>query len=418
MSAILRAGYARIDITPDEPVPLAGMVGLHERLSTGVRDRIYVRAAALEQGETRVALVSADLLTPAPGFREAVLEALGGRPGEELLLACTHSHSTPGGYWSDGPARLFMGKERSELRASLVEAVARSVREAEADLAPARPLRGGAVVTAATGNRRAFRGPVDEELGLIRLEVKGQPPIDLVAMAGHPVIGSEREPTMISADYPGALMTGMEEAGSRPLFFLGAAAGTSILFPEFDQGMDRQIALVREILLQGVRRAEESLAPAGDGSLGSNLRDVPLGRVRLDRIRPAPGVSWLAGETLMSPLLVLWRRMVRSAYARVDSAPVHAVFLGDAAIVGFPAEVGPTVTRKARALALDSGLARILPVSHCDSYVGYYHMPEDYLVPAAKGYQGLALYENAMAFFGENMGPKFLDAAARLFEAR
>lgn len=418
MTATLRAGYAKIDITPEEPVPLAGVVGFHERLSTGVRDPIYVRAVALEEGGTRVSLVSADLLTPAPGFREAVLEALGGRPGEALLLACTHSHSAPGGYWSDGPARLFMGKARPELRSRLIDAIARAVREAEADLAPARPLQGGAEVTAATGNRRALRGPVDEELGLIRLEVKDRRPIDLVAMAGHPVIGSEREPTLISADYPGALMTGMEEAGSRPIFFLGAAAGTSILFPEFDQGMDRQIALVREILLRGVRRAEKGLAPAGDGPLGSHILEVPVGPVRPGRIRPTPGTAWRAGEALMSPLLALWRRMVRKAYARVDSAPVHAVFLGDTAIVGFPAEVGPTVTGKARSLALDHGLSRILPVSHCDSYVGYYHLPEDYLVPAAKGYQGLALYENVMAFFGNEMGPDFLDAAARLFEAR
>ena len=99
MTATLRAGYARVDITPEEPVPLAGMVGLHERLSTGVRDPIFVRAVALEEGGTRVAVVSADLLTPAPGLRAAVAEALGKRPGESLFLACTHSHSTPGGYW-------------------------------------------------------------------------------------------------------------------------------------------------------------------------------------------------------------------------------------------------------------------------------------------------------------------------------
>ena len=416
MSPTLRAGYGKVDITPDAPVPLGGIAGLRERLSTDVRDPLFVRAVALAQGKTRAAVVSADLLTPLPGFHEDLLRALGGRPRDEIFLAFTHTHSAPGGYWAAGPARLFMGKERPELRARLIDAAARAVRLAESDLAPARPLRGRAQLTGVTGNRRTFRGPVDEELGLLRFDVRGRSPIDILCMAGHPVIVSEKEPTWISADYPGAVSAGLEEEGFRPLFLTGAAGGTSILFPEFEQGVDRHLSLVTGLLRQGVDRALDGLEPAGDGLLRPAVRDAPLGPVCIPRICPPRGLGWHAREAMLGPVRLLWHRLVKSAYRDVGSAPVHGLFVGDAALIGFPADTGPTITLRAREMARARGIAQVLPASHCDSYIGYVHMPEDHQVSPGKGYEGLTIYENAMAFFGTDMGPKLLDALSRMLD--
>ena len=414
MTATLRAGYAKVDITPNEPVPLAGIAGLRERLSTEVRDPLWVRAAALARGKKRVVVVSADLLTPLPGFHEAVLRALGGRPRSELFLACTHTHSAPGGYWAKGPGRLFMGRERPGLRNHLVASVARAVHLAEADLAPARPFRGRSRLTGLTGNRRTFRGPVDEELGLLRLEVTGGLPIDILSMAGHPVIGAELEPTRVSGDYPGVLVAALEEEGSRPLFLTGAAAGTSILFPEFDQGMDRHLELVVGLLSRGVDRAVARLTPAGDGGLRAEIRDIPLGPVDISHFCPPVGAGWRLREGLLSPVRALWRRLVQVAYQDVKVAPVHGVFVGDTALLGFPAEVGPTITLRAREMAREHDFIQVLPASHCDSYIGYVHLPADYFAQPGKGYSGMAIYENAMAFFGPDTGLSLLHAVEGL----
>ena len=43
----LRAGAARVDVTPSEPVVLQGY-GNEDRVSTGVHDHIYIRAVTLD----------------------------------------------------------------------------------------------------------------------------------------------------------------------------------------------------------------------------------------------------------------------------------------------------------------------------------------------------------------------------------
>ncbi|MGI9240197.1 MAG: hypothetical protein ACR2RV_05320, partial [Verrucomicrobiales bacterium] len=59
--AELRASAAVGLITPPEGIPMAGYY--HKRESTGVHDDLLSRALILEQGDTRVALVSLDLVT-------------------------------------------------------------------------------------------------------------------------------------------------------------------------------------------------------------------------------------------------------------------------------------------------------------------------------------------------------------------
>lgn len=54
----MRAGFAEIDVTPRGPVPLAGY--FNRRLSEGVLDPLYARAAVLGDGERHVAVVVLD----------------------------------------------------------------------------------------------------------------------------------------------------------------------------------------------------------------------------------------------------------------------------------------------------------------------------------------------------------------------
>ena len=53
----LRAGTARVDITPDQPVQLSGYAN-RTALSEGVHDRIFARAIAFERAGKRLVMVS------------------------------------------------------------------------------------------------------------------------------------------------------------------------------------------------------------------------------------------------------------------------------------------------------------------------------------------------------------------------
>jgi hypothetical protein len=93
----LRAGAARIDVTPAQPVTLAGY-GSRTGLSQGVHDPISARALAFEQDGARLVLVSLDSLgfynQTAEPLRQAILEACGLKPSE-LFLCAIHTHSAP-----------------------------------------------------------------------------------------------------------------------------------------------------------------------------------------------------------------------------------------------------------------------------------------------------------------------------------
>ena len=96
-AAELRAGTARRDITPTEPVRLAGY-GSRNEPSRGVHDPLSARALALEQDGRRLVLVSLDNLgfynDTAEPLRAAILEALGLEPSA-LMLCAIHTHSAP-----------------------------------------------------------------------------------------------------------------------------------------------------------------------------------------------------------------------------------------------------------------------------------------------------------------------------------
>src|SRR5207244_176029 len=97
VAAELQAGLAKIDITPAEPVMLAGYASRKE-LSHAVHDPLFARALAFEQNHQRLVLVAIDNCgfynSTAEPLRSAVLAATQLKPSE-LFLCATHTHSAP-----------------------------------------------------------------------------------------------------------------------------------------------------------------------------------------------------------------------------------------------------------------------------------------------------------------------------------
>src|SRR4051794_20143769 len=99
----LKAGTARVTITPPVGLHLQGYN--RGRPSESIRDELYARALVLERGETRFALVCADVIGLEPGSvarTRSLVHELTGIPGEAVCLATSHTHS--------GPAVMFVGR--------------------------------------------------------------------------------------------------------------------------------------------------------------------------------------------------------------------------------------------------------------------------------------------------------------------
>ena len=94
---VLRAGVARIDITPKKPVKMAGYAG-RTGLSTGVHDPLSARVVAFENDGKRLVLVSSDLIGFYDGtaeyLRKAILDEFKLKQSE-LFLSAIHTHAAP-----------------------------------------------------------------------------------------------------------------------------------------------------------------------------------------------------------------------------------------------------------------------------------------------------------------------------------
>lgn len=236
-----RAGAAQVAITPPTGAPMAGYY--HARGAEGTLDDLYAKALVLDDGSTKVALVTLDLIsTTITLTREAraAIEKSTGIPGANVMISATHAHTGP--ELADRGARSAIAAQTpigannltTTYTASLAEKVAEAVRQAAANLT-------NVTISAATGrcetiafNRRFYMkdgsvswnpgklnpdimqpaGTTDPEVGIVLFE----PPhratqlvpahAIYINFAMHPdTVGG----AMFSADYPGALSRRMSD---------------------------------------------------------------------------------------------------------------------------------------------------------------------------------------------------------------
>jgi hypothetical protein len=114
----LRAGVAKVDITPSDVVGVT-VVG-HRREVTGVRDPLRAGVLILDDGETKAAIVTLDTI----GAWEAMvklarehIEKETGVPAANIMVAAAHNHSGPGyvenPLWADELIKKLAGAAKS-----------------------------------------------------------------------------------------------------------------------------------------------------------------------------------------------------------------------------------------------------------------------------------------------------------------
>jgi neutral ceramidase len=146
-TGVFRAGAAKADITPFPGFPTGGH-GSGGKIARGWWTRLRARAVYLEGPSGKaIAMVACDLWSLPGGLSDRVAEILGtwedtqhlGR--EQVLLAATHTHHSPGNFSTSSGYNAFascrMGFDR-RLFEFLATRIANAIREACAAKAPAR----------------------------------------------------------------------------------------------------------------------------------------------------------------------------------------------------------------------------------------------------------------------------------------
>ena len=240
LTAAFRASVVKVDITPETPKFLLGYAA---RQSTGVHDRIFHRIVAMDDGDSKFLLVSTDLCLFSPTVYEDAakrIEKETGIPAMRFWWTVTHTHSAP----EIGPPGVYkvLLKGRSEHPVDeeytewIVSALVQGAKDAIARLEPARVAIGTGMAMANI-NRRARDvdgkislglnpdGPVDRQIGLIRMEKADGTPLVLIAnYAMHGTVLSGKF-LQISGDAQGIVAGYVEQKTGAPMLYINGAAG-------------------------------------------------------------------------------------------------------------------------------------------------------------------------------------------------
>ena len=281
----LRAGAARVDVTPTESeLP---------RNYLGVLDRVYARAIVLESGATRAALITVDAGMISDGVWQAVTRQIETElriPSVNVLLTATHTHSVPG-----PPAADYARK--------IVEAA----RLAQQKLVPARVGYGTGesyinvnrqITDPKTGkwwegpNRE---GPSDKTVAVLKFEsLSGEPLAVYYNYAVHGVIAGQLD--QISGDIPGASSRYIEDAfgGSVvAVWSTGASGDQNPIY--FQQTYDLREIRIKDYAKRGVD-ISNAMPPGGQGL---DRNDAAVARLMNQQRQMVSSMGQFLGEEVL-----------------------------------------------------------------------------------------------------------------------
>jgi len=218
----LRAGAAAVKITPSltRPVFIAGYES--NRLAESVHDDLWARVLVLDDGRTRMAVVSCDLVGLFNRRIQQIRQAVRGVPPENVLIASTHVHSGPDtmGLWGKGP--LSSGVDPLYME-RLQDRIVAGVDAAVRDLRPVTLAAG--TVTVPDGLVWNSREPLqDKVLTALRLaDAEGRTVATVIHYGGHPEVNKGKA---LTSDYVHYVREAAEKRfGGVSLFLNGALGG-------------------------------------------------------------------------------------------------------------------------------------------------------------------------------------------------
>ena len=239
---VIEAGLAQLDITPEEPIFLAGYAA-RRKPSEGVDIPLKAQALALRSGNQRFVFVALDNCEVSRRFMEPVLKKLAathGLPRGSVMVVSSHTHSAPVLADTLEVMAIMPAKDKEVIRRyskRLQSQLAEVVSLALKDLSPAQLKHGVGEATFAM-NRRIYRpegirfgenpdGPVDWDVPVLSiLSTQGELRGILFGYACHGTSVSGNGFFQVSGDYMAYARTSLENVypGAMAIFMTGMGA--------------------------------------------------------------------------------------------------------------------------------------------------------------------------------------------------
>ncbi|MFO7975526.1 MAG: neutral/alkaline non-lysosomal ceramidase N-terminal domain-containing protein [Candidatus Hydrogenedentota bacterium] len=379
MACALEAGAGKVEITPELGVPLAGTYQRMGRGAVAVHDPLWVRALYLDDGDTRVFLVSADLCAISPSLRKAVLERAPKEVAREnIILTATHTMSGPGGMVRPLIFRIFTGRYMPELIESMAGKFGEAMRAAYDNRKRATIGFGTSNQEDVSRNTMVEDGPVDSQLGVLRVNDSDGNALAIVGNFGVRCGAVEipgPEMLTVSADYPGYFCAHLEELAGPDcvaLFLQGACGDVAWASSEDARGWEHAEAAGKLLAEQAFETAQK----------------IKSDDVAIKVARATPELP----------------RTLADAYLP-STAPLATLEVGDLAMLFVPGEPCAKISTDMRSRCLERGYTAQFTVGMANDYRFYFVPRSQYSISG---------YESMLAFYGPAVSDWFCMQFSRL----
>jgi hypothetical protein len=431
----MRAGAARVDITPPLPVDVLGYVR-RPVAPRRVIDPLLATGVVLEDGAMTIVIIAADLVNLAPGFAERVRDEVAkaaGCPPHHVLLNSSHTHAAPwpgasvklGGetdgwtdrelaYWDSIPDAF--ASVAVQARASAVEARISGAVGHAPGLAVNRRERTPDGGTILGWNPEGF---VDDSVPTVRIDaLDGTAIATLVGFGCHPVVVGPDVPA-IGSDFVGPLRRRVESLRGGVAVFLQGAAGNVLPLEAFFERTGPEIAFGERLGLEAAHAVADSdpRATVIERLDFGSVTPISLYRRRVAPDQPSQALA-VARSIVRLPLLDApsrdemrteladreadLERRTAAGESRVTTNPVRyhiswlrrmleqaegaglpselegeiwVARLGDCAVVGTPGEIFGEIGAAVRAA---SPAPVTIFAGYCGGVLGYVATPDEY----------------------------------------
>jgi len=378
---LIRRG--QVDISPPEALPLGGYTERHGKVMDAGGDPLYARCLELEQGDTKIAIVSVETLTIPESLHREVEARI---PKDvHLFMQATHTHCAPDSQMLNDRMTFSIPGVATYRKRWLTwysDKIASAVTQALA-ARPEEPSRIDARISIVAGNRaRRKGGKPDPRL----ISVSTPSSLLFTYYTAHPTI-YDADMNQTRGDWPGLL------AAKTGAMVLNGALGDVSPAADGATVLDRFNAFFKELA----------------STDKSSRFTVWKSEIR----NPKSQIAWSSEPIPLDPKMphpdfakhngipeALAKSLVDKFAPPSDS--VSAVRIGAMAIVGVPGEPSSVLGNQIIAAGEKMGIRTVLVCSHVNGWMGYILDPVDY---------DQGGYEAELSFYGREEGEKVAAAA-------
>ncbi len=392
------AGFGKSNLTPDLGIELTGYGYYLERKALSVRDELFARAVAIEDGETRLMLVSHDVLGINRHIVKDVVDALTpmGYGRENIIFVSVHTHTGPSLIYHEGCGEVDYGYV-----AAFSEKVIKACKDAIADLKPVTGMRSCAekLASPVAYNRTLQNGPVDDIVRGVVIERENAKSLALVSYACHGV--SLGRATCISADFSGEIHKALEDKGMLSIYLNGVCGDIDPIDPKEGQTHEENLLYIAETITEAfLRNLTPCTSHVSAGRLSETLSLLPLTKEEVRKTAAHAASKYPSEAEPACQVARIWERemLEKDEIPAKEDITCGYGKVGDMGIVALPFEA---FTKTGLLIREAIGSEKVMVLGCAEELLGYLPVKEDIEQEAYAALESAFLYKRVPPAPGE-----------------